>query len=211
MTESLTISKRLLMKHPNRILKEFKNLHRLYNEGAIFTSIDTETTTSSSKTGRIIEIGAVQFSKDGVISKWHHLFNPHCEIPDFITELTHITNEMVYSCPYVEDYIADFKEYIGKTILIAHNAQFDLNFLNMECEKASITPTTNNTIDTLQFSRWAFPDFESHKLAFLANQLQIDKGNSHRALDDAITCMELFKKCVEIKVKPNYVVPLQDQ
>lgn len=199
------------MKHPNRILKEFKKLYRLYEDGAIFTSIDTETTTPSSKTGRIIEIGAVQFSKDGVISKWHHLFNPHCEIPEFITDLTHITNEMVCECPFIEEYISDFKEYIGKSILIAHNAQFDLNFLNMECSKANITPTTNNTIDTLQYSRWAFPAVESHKLAYLADYFGIDKGKSHRAMDDAITCMELFKKCVEIKVKPSFVAPSQDQ
>lgn len=186
------------MKHPNKILKEFKKLHLLFEQGAVFTSIDTETTSPSSKTGRVIEIGAVQFNKDGVISKWHHLFNPQCEIPPFVTELTHINNEMVHDCPFIKEYIKEFKEYIGNTILIAHNAQFDLNFINMECEKAGITYTVNKTIDTLQYSRWAFPNTESHKLAYLADYLQIDKGTSHRALDDAITCMELFKKCTQV-------------
>lgn len=188
------------MKHPNKILKEYKKLHRFYQNGAIFTSIDTETTTPSSKTGRVIEIGAVQFTKDGVISTWHHLFNPHTLIPPFVTELTHITDDMVKDCPFTEQFIGEFKNYIGNTILIAHNAQCDLNFINMECGQANLTPTTNKAICTLQYSRWAYPKTESHKLSYLADYLKIDKGNSHRALDDAITCMELFKKCVEVGI-----------
>lgn len=186
------------MKHLNKILKEYKKLRLLYENGAVFTAIDTETTGISCKTARVMEIGAVQFSKDGVISKWHHLFNPHCQIPPLISELTHITDSMVQDCPYLEDYIGEFKNYIGNTILIAHNAQFDLNFINMECFCGNLTHTTNKEIDTLQYSRWAYPEAESHKLAFLADYLGINKGNSHRALDDAITCMELFKKCTRI-------------
>lgn len=146
-----------------------------------------------------MEIGAVKFNKDGVIDTWHHLFNPNCIIPPFISELTHITQEMVDKCEPIENFLADFKEFIGDTVLIAHNAQFDLNFINAECEKANLTVTKNRTIDTLQFSQWAFPTAPSHKLEFLADQFKINKGSSHRAFDDAVTCKELFLKCIEVR------------
>ena len=88
---------------------------------------------------------------------------------------------------------------INNTILIAHNAQFDLNFLNAECEKSGLESTKNKVIDTLQYSKWAFPDLEKHKLDFLADYFKINKGSSHRAFDDAETCRQLFLKCNEVR------------
>lgn len=185
------------MKHPNKVLKEFKRLHLFYEQGAVFTAFDTETTSISPSTGRVMEIGAVKFNKDGVIAKWHHLFNPQTIIPPFISELTHITQEMVDQEDTIDLHIASFKEFIGETVLIGHNVQFDLNFINAECQKCNLTVTTNRAIDTLQFSQWAFPNTKSHKLEYLADYLKINKGNSHRALDDAITCKELFLECIK--------------
>lgn len=199
------------MPHPNKLLREYKKLHRFYENGAIFTAIDTETTGNSSKTCRIIEIGAVMFSKNGIIKTYNKLFNPECYITPFITDLTHITNEMVASCPPLKNHIKEFIDFVDDSILIAHNARFDLNFINMECEKAGLKETKNNAIDTLQYSRWAFPDTENHRLSYLADYFQIDKGNSHRALDDAYTCMNLFLKCVEKGISLSYEEPLQDQ
>ncbi len=184
------------MQHPNKILKNFKRLHLLYEEGAVFTAFDTETTSLTPTTGRIIEIGAVKFSKNGIIDKWGQLINPQTDIPPFITSLTHITNQMVSSCNPISFFLPDFLNFISDTILIAHNAQFDLNFLNAECEKAGFSVTSNKTIDTLQFSRFAYPKAPKHKLDYLADYFKINKGSSHRALDDALTCRELFIKCL---------------
>lgn len=186
------------MKHPNKTLKDFKRLHRLYENGAIFTAFDTETTALSPTTGRIMEIGAVKFSKDGIISKWNHLFNPNTKIPYPIQQLTHITQQMVDCEPPIKNHLSDFLDFISDTVLIAHNAQFDLNFLNAECVWAGYKETHNKTICTLQYSKWAFPDIERHKLDFLADNLNLNKGTSHRALDDADTCRQLFLRCVEI-------------
>ncbi|MCR5436516.1 MAG: 3'-5' exonuclease [Treponema sp.] len=188
------------MQHPNRILKDFKKMHLLYEAGAVFTAIDTETTSITPKNGRIMEIGAVKFDKDGIISTFNQLFNPQCIIPPFVSQLTGITQRMVITSPLISEKLPDFIKMIENTILIAHNAQFDLNFINAECIRFELEPTGNKAIDTLQFSRWFYPSMEKHKLDYLAQQLKIDSGHSHRTYDDANACMHLFvKMCTESK------------
>lgn len=181
------------MHRPNKILKDYKKLHHFFENGEVFTAFDTETTDISPTTGRIMELGAVKFNKNGVIGTFSKLINPGTPIPSFVTNLTHITDEMVKDSPFMKDVLPSFLEFIGDTILIAHNAGFDLNFLNAECEWAGLPLTKNRCIDTLQYSRWTVPNVEKHKLDFLADTFKINKGSSHRALDDAKTCMELYR------------------
>ena len=185
------------MQHPNKKITDLKRLRRLYEDGAVFTAFDTETTGITPTNSRIIEIGAVRFTKDGILSKWSHLFDPDQILSPFIIGLTHITQEMVDASDPIEKHLPSFINFIKDTILVAHNAQFDLNFLNAECENCRLPVTKNYAVDTLQLSRIIFPETASHKLDFLADYFKIDKGSSHRAFDDAVTCMELFKKCVE--------------
>lgn len=189
--------RKLSMQHPNKKIKDFRRLYQLYEAGTVFTAFDTETSTITPTTGRIIEIGAVKFNKNGVISTWSRLFDPGQELSPFIVELTHITQEMVDSADHIESHINTFLHLIKDTVLIAHNAQFDLNFLNAECQHCKLPETRNKVIDTLELSKWRFPLLPKHKLDFLADYFKIDKGSSHRALDDAKTCMELFLKCIE--------------
>ncbi len=184
------------MQHPNKKITDLRRLRRLYEEGAVFTAFDTETTSITPTTGRIIEIGAVRFSKDGIISKWTSLFFPNQTLSPFIISLTHITQEMVDSADPISLHIKEFLTFLENSIIVAHNAQFDLNFLNAECENCNLPVTKNQAVDTLQLSRIIYPEAQYHKLEYLADYLGIDKGNSHRALDDAITCMGVFEKCL---------------
>ena len=185
------------MQHPNKKITDLRRLRKLYEEGAVFTAFDTETSGITPKTSRIIEIGAVRFTKDGIISKWTRLFDPNQILSPFIINLTHISQEMVDAADPIEMHIRNFLKFLDTSIIVAHNAQFDLNFLNAECENCGLPVTKNHAVDTLQLSRIIFPEAERHKLDFLADFLEIDKGSSHRAMDDAITCMELFRKCLE--------------
>ena len=184
------------MQHPNKKITDLRRLRKLYEEGAVFTAFDTETSGITPKTSRIIEIGAVRFTKDGIISKWSSLFDPNQILSPFIVSLTHITQQMVDAADPIEDHIQSFLKFLDSSIIVAHNAQFDLNFLNAECENCGLSVTKNYAVDTLQLSRILIPEAEYHKLDYLADSLGIDKGSSHRALDDAITCMELFKECL---------------
>lgn len=185
------------MQHPNKKITDLRRLRRLYQDGAVFTAFDTETTGITPTNSRIIEMGAVRFTKDGILSKWSGLFFPDQILSPFIISLTHITQEMVDAADPINKHLPSFLNFIKDTILVAHNAQFDLNFLNAECENCGLPVTKNYAVDTLQLSRIIFPEAERHKLDCLADYLGIDKGSSHRAMDDAITCMELFKKCLE--------------
>ena len=191
------------MRHPNKNISDIKRLCKLYNEGAVFTAFDTETSSITPSTGRIIEIGAVRFTKDEIISSWNMIFNPHQILSPFIVNLTHISQQMVDESDVIDLHLKDFIEFTENSIIVAHNAQFDMNFLNSECEKCCLPPVKNKVADTLKLSRLLFSDFASHKLDFLANQFMIDKGSSHRALDDAKTCMELFNICM---IKANSVI-----
>jgi len=185
------------MQHLNRIIQDYKKLLRLYNSGVVITAFDTETTGISPKDSTIIEIGAVKFNKDGIISEFNRLINPHTLIPPFITELTHITNSMVSDKSDIKVILPEFIDFIGNSILMGHNVQFDLNFINSECEKNNLKYVKNNALDTLRISRWAYPKAGKHKLDFLADALKINKGNSHRAFDDAVTCKELFLRILK--------------
>ena len=196
MTESLLIFRRLLMQHPNKKITDLRRLRKLYEEGAVFTAFDTETTGITPTNSRIIEIGAVRFSQDGVLDKWTHLFYPDQILSPFIISLTHITQEMVDAADPISKHIRDFLRFLDSSIIVAHNAQFDLNFLNAECENCGLPVTKNYAVDTLQLSRIIYPNTASHKLDYLADYLGIDKGASHRAMDDAITCMGLFNCCL---------------
>ena len=184
------------MQHPNKKITDLRRLRKLYEEGAVFTAFDTETTGITPTNSRIIEIGAVRFSQDGVLDKWTHLFYPDQILSPFIISLTHITQEMVDAADPISKHIRDFLRFLDSSIIVAHNAQFDLNFLNAECENCGLPVTKNYAVDTLQLSRIIYPDTASHKLDYLADYLGIDKGASHRAMDDAITCMGLFNCCL---------------
>lgn len=185
------------MLHLNKIINSTKKLPQIFNSEAVFTAFDTESTELSPSKGRIIEIGAIKFNKEGVISTWSSLFNPYQKLSSFIIQLTNISQQMVDSAPPITEKIDDFLSFIQGTILIAHNAQADLNFLNVECMNAGKLPARNRFIDTLRLSQIVYPEAEYHKLEFLADYLSIDKSSSHRALDDAITCQQLFLKMIE--------------
>ena len=131
------------------------------------------------------------------------IFNPHQILSPFIVNLTHISQKMVDESDVIDLHLKDFIEFTEDSVIVAHNAQFDMNFLNSECEKCCLPPVKNKVADTLKLSRLLFSDFASHKLDFLADQFMIDKGSSHRALDDAKTCMELFNICM---IKANSVI-----
>ena len=179
-------------------MNDYRRMNRLLHSGAVFCALDTETTGLKPAEERIIEIGAVKFDANGVIDTFSTLVNPRVLIPHFCQELTGITNKMVFGQKEFKEIAGEFLEFLGEeTIIIAHNAQFDLRFVNAEQERMNRPPLPNKAIDTLRFSRWTFPENEHWTLQFLAEQLKIEVKAAHRAADDARVCMEIFKKCIE--------------
>ena len=180
-------------------MKELKKLLSLYNSGTVFTAVDTETTGLRPDSERIIEIGAVRFSINGVEDTFSTLIYPEKTLSPLITSLTGITYGMLESQPLFTEIADDFISFIEGSKLIAHNAGFDMRFLNMELLRAGkkeLKSPAVPAVDTLRYARKAFPELGKYNLPFLAEKLCINPGNAHRALDDALTCMNLFLKCI---------------
>jgi DNA polymerase III subunit epsilon len=185
------------MQLPNKLLCDYKRLLRLLNSGVVFTAVDTETTGLTPETCRIIEIGAVQFDKTGILSTFNTLVNPECPIPAVATNINHITDEMVGSQPVIKAVLPEFIAFAGDSILVAHNAPFDLLFINKELERSRMPSMTNKAIDTLNLSRWAYPTAAHHSLQYLAKVMNIEAKDAHRACDDARVCSEIFLRCLK--------------
>ena len=179
------------------LLNDFRRMNRLLQNGAVFCALDTETTGLKPAEERIIEIGAVKFDKNGELGRFSTLVNPRILIPHFCQELTGITNKMVFGQKEFKEIADDLLSFLDESIIIAHNAQFDLRFVNAELERINHDSLLNKAIDTLRFSRWAYPDNEHWTLQFLAEQLKIEVKAAHRAEDDARVCMELFLHCIK--------------
>jgi DNA polymerase III epsilon subunit family exonuclease len=180
----------------NKFIKDFRKLNRLLSDGSVFTAFDTETTGLHPESCRIIEIGAVKFNRDGILETYGKLLNPGRTIPAEVSRICHIDDKMVVSCPAIAAVLPEFLDFIKGTILVAHNANFDVGFLNAELIRNGHKEITNHIIDTLELSRWAYPRLGKYSQQFLAAALRIKVENAHRADDDAQVCRELFLRCI---------------
>lgn len=181
----------------NRFLKDYRKMYRLVKSGTTFVAFDTETTGLSSRTCRIIEIGAVKFNNSGILGSFNTLINPKCHIPEECTQINHITDSMVEEKPVIKEILPSFMKFIDEATLVGHNIQFDIRFLDAELERCSMPIAENNIIDTLQFSRWAFPEQEKYRQTAIANLLRIEVKDAHRAYDDAFVCGNLFLNLIK--------------
>ncbi len=181
------------------LITDFTSYKAIYEEGHTFCAFDTETTGLKAESERVIEIGAVKFNKNGIIADFGTLIDPEKKISPKITEITNITNEMLAGKPKADEAIKSFLEFSKDCILIAHNAPFDLRFVNYELIRLDRPTLTNPTIDNLRFTKWAFPTACHWNQPFLAEMLGIEIKQAHRAADDARVCMEIFLKTLESK------------
>ena len=179
-------------------MRQLQRLIEEYKSGKIYTALDTETTGLSRHTEKVIEIGAVKFSKNGVIAEYNVLINPEKSVPVQAIQIHGISDDMLVGKPVFKEIADDFLSFIEGTRIVAHNAQFDISFINMELTAAGMGELKNARfpVDTLYLSRKVFPELEKHSLQFLTEKLQLQGGTAHRATDDARACMQLMQKCL---------------
>lgn len=153
---------------------------------------DLETTGFSYiKGAEIIEIGAVKISKGVVVDKFKEFIKPIKPIPTKITEITTITNDDVLGAKHFNDVLTSFKEFIGDTALVAHNANFDIGFLSFYCLKLNIQ-LDNVVFDTLIMARTMLTKIGYYDLMSIAYTLKINILTPHRALNDAEMTADIF-------------------
>ena len=168
---------------------------------ATYVVFDFETTGLSAVYDSIIEIGAVKMYKGNVIDKFEALLNPKQQLSQLIIQLTGITDSMLKDAPFEAEVMPKFAEFAKDSILVAHNASFDMGFLNKSYERVGLPEATNPVIDTLELSRFLHPVFKSHRLNTLAKRYKIDLEQHHRAVFDAETtghlCSIFLKEAAE--------------
>jgi DNA polymerase-3 subunit alpha (Gram-positive type) len=158
-----------------------------------FVVFDLETTGAKIPPCRITEIGAYRIKDGKIEAKFETLVNPEIAIPPFITQLTGISNRMVRNAPKFREIAADFLDFIGDSVLVAHNAPFDMRFLNHEVGKIYENyRVANPNLCTVQLSRKLLPDIENHRLHTVAEHYCIFIENRHRASDDALATAKIF-------------------
>ena len=157
-----------------------------------YVAVDLKTTGLNAKTDRIIEIGAVRVENGKVKDVFHRLIDPERKIGEFVEELTGITNEMVKGEQKIAEALTEFLEFLGEAPLVGHNIMFDYSFLKRNV--VNIGKTFDRTgVDTLALVRLLFPTFPKKTLPYVCEQLHIDTGESHRALDDARAAAYLYE------------------
>ena len=156
-----------------------------------FICFDIETTGLSAARDKITEIGAVKV-ENGVITDTFSTFaNPEMPIPQKITQLTGITDDMVKDAPSQSEAVGAFLEFAGDNVLVAHNAPFDTSFIAKACEDMS-REYNYTSIDTVAISRAILTDIKNCKLDTVAKFLRLGDFNHHRATDDAEMLARIF-------------------
>ena len=162
-----------------------------------FVAFDFETTGLYAGQDSIVEFGAVKFLNAQVLESFGQLANPGRQIPADATRVSGITDAMVAGQPSVASILPEFMRFIGDSVLIAHNAGFDLGFLRTALDRANLAMPGNLVIDTQALAKKAFPGQKSYSLQNLAIFLKFPPNQAHRAVDDSLMCMKLFLACAD--------------
>ena len=163
----------------------------------VFVVFDLETTGFSPIADKIIEIGAVKVQNGKITEKFSTFVNPKIPIPFRITQLTSITDQMVMDAPDIETILPQFLEFVGDAVLVAHNASFDVGFIEQNMRYQDMTPDLTS-VDTVAMARILMPTLSKFKLNIVAKALNISLENHHRAVDDAGATAEIFVKFIDM-------------
>ena len=167
------------------------------NNEKVFVAVDVETTGFSPIKNELIEISAIKYQGGKKVAQYSTLIKPKNLIPYQITNITGITNQMVEKSPEIEEIIPELIDFIGKHTIIAHNASFDMSFLQTY---SNYSFSENEVIDTVKISRMLHPELHNHKLATVAKYIGINEGSFHRAEFDCECCAKIYVKYIESKL-----------
>ncbi|MFO8063298.1 MAG: 3'-5' exonuclease, partial [Spirochaetia bacterium] len=143
-----------------------------------FVAFDFETTGLHPATDRIIEVGAVKFRAREVLETFDELVNPGIPVSPDAIKVSGITEEMLASKPSIDQTLPRFLQFIGDSVLVAHNAPFDVSFLRAALETTRRGEVTNMVVDTQVLAQKAYPRLKSYSLQNLVAHLELAQGNA---------------------------------
>jgi DNA polymerase III epsilon subunit family exonuclease len=165
-----------------------------------FVVVDLETTGGAPFGGsEITEFGAVKICGGEVLAEFSTFVKPISPVPQFITDLTGIDDAMLVDAPSIADVLPSFFDWVGDSVLIAHNAPFDISFLKAAAQQLDYEWPDYVVLDTVKIARAAIgrDEVPNYKLGTLALFFETQVQPTHRALDDAQTTVEVFHRCLE--------------
>jgi DNA polymerase-3 subunit epsilon len=163
-----------------------------------FCIIDLETTGGNRTDDMITEIGAVKVRGGEFLGTFQTLVNPGRAIPPQITVLTGLSDALVTNAPRIEAVLGTLIDFVGDSVIVAHNAGFDVGFLRAACQRAERPPLAGTVVDTVALARRLVRDeVPNCKLSTLASRFRLSHQPSHRALDDALATADLLHLLIE--------------
>jgi len=168
-----------------------RNLNKLRS----FVAVDVETTGLSPIQNEIIEISGLKYVEGVLVEEFVSFVKPKTEITPEITKITGITNDMIKEAPGIDETIIAFIGFTEGLSLVAHNADFDMGFINKACQNLGFEPE-NGVVDTLQISRDLY-DLNKYNLVAVASHLGIETDGAHRAKADAQMCAKVFLSSIK--------------
>jgi DNA polymerase III subunit alpha, Gram-positive type len=166
-----------------------------------YVVFDTETTGLNAREDTLIEIAAVKMKGMKIVDTFSSLIDPERILSQKITEITNITMDMLHNQPKLQEVLPKFRDFADGSILVAHNAEFDVGFLAQCAIRIGMEPWTQPVIDTLTLARTLYPGAKNYKLKTLTNKFAVELVNHHRALADAEATGKVFahmlKDCAE--------------
>lgn len=162
-----------------------------------YVVVDTETTGGSPSKNRIIEVAALHYRDGIILNRFTSLINPGVSIPPWITALTHIDNDMVRNAPSFSDIAEPLYSFFKKGIFVAHNAQFDYQFLKEEYLRLGKSFNFEQ-LCTLKLARRLYPELKSKSLGSVCNYLLINIEDRHRAQGDAEATVYVLKEMLRV-------------
>lgn len=177
---------------------------RILNK-ASYVVFDTETTGLSAKYNRVIEFGAVKVEHGTVTNRFDILINPGAPLSRKIVELTGISDDDLEGQPSMEEALPKIMEFIGDSILVSHNAEFDIAMMNAELKRYGYPTLSNPVIDTLALSRYLFPESKNHRLGHLCKNMEVEynEDEAHRADYDAKVLNDVWQPILVKLTKDN--------
>lgn len=173
--------------------KKYKGKSLLYFPDS-FVLFDLETTGLSTTYDEIIEIGAIKIVDNKQVGVFSTLVKPAAPIDEYIEKLTGITNDMLADAPSIDNILSDFLEFVGDSIVVAHNANFDVNFIYCNCLKYCEKNFSNDYVDTMRLSRKLLRELEHHRLKDLVEYFEIPAKTAHRALSDCEMTLDVYNQ-----------------
>lgn len=163
----------------------------------MYCVLDLETTGFSATTEKITEVGIMKVKNGEVLEEFSCFVNPEKHIPQRVSEVTNITDEMVADAETIDKVFPKILDFIKDCVLVAHNAPFDIGFLKQNAKNLGYE-FDYTYLDTLSLAKDLFPDYKKYKLGKIAENLGIKVEVAHRALDDVDTTVKVFRVMMDM-------------